>query len=122
MYQAIYYFAYYVLCAVLIAWLGQTLHRSGAAFLQDAFRGRPEMVRAFSALLNMGFYLVSVGYVAVSSPNYAPMHRINEVVLTIVGKVGGFLLVLGFVHLFNLFLLVTFRPRSERVARAGELS
>ena len=122
MYQEAYYFTYFGLCVALIVALARTFRRSGAVFLADVFGGNQTLVRAVAQMLDVGFYLVSFGYVAVSSPNYEPLHNFREMGLMITGKAGAFLLLLGFVHFFNLLLLAIFRQRSTRIARTGVLS
>ncbi|HEV2134983.1 MAG TPA: hypothetical protein VGR47_12165 [Terracidiphilus sp.] len=121
MYQDVYYVAYFGMCAALVVWLARMLRRFGAVFLRDAFRDRPEAERALGRLLETGLYLVGGGYLAITLPNYAPLHSPREVVLTIVGRLGGFLLLLGFLHLGNLLILAMVRQRALRVARTGEL-
>lgn len=122
MYQEIYYFAYFGLCTTLVVWLARMLRRSGTIFLRDAFRDRSEVVRALGRLLETGLYLIGAGYLAITLPNYIPLHNPRELVLAIVGRLGGFLLLLGFIHFVNLLILAIIRQRSVRVARAGELS
>jgi hypothetical protein len=121
MYQEIYYVAYFSLCAALVALLARLLHRSGTAFLQEGFRDNPETVRALGRMLQMGLYLVSAGYVALSFPIYGRLQNAGQAAAAIVGKLGGFLLLLGFLHFFNLLILAIFRRRSIRIARAGDL-
>lgn len=121
MYQEIYYFAYFGLCTALVVWLARMLRRSGMLFLQDAFRDRTEVVRAIGRLLDTGLYLISGGYLAITLPNYFPLHGPGQVALAIEGKLGGFLLLLGVIHIVNLLILAIFRQRSLRVARAGDL-
>jgi hypothetical protein len=113
MYQETYYVAYISLCAAVILWLGWTLHRTGSVFLTDAFAGNVALVRAVAHLLDVGFYLVSVGYVTVSYQiTWEQMNSYAKVAQVVSGKVGGFLLLLGFAHLFNLLLLAIFRRRA----------
>jgi hypothetical protein len=122
MYQEIYYALYFGLCAALVVWLARMLRRSGTVFLRDAFRDRPEAEKALGHLLETGLYLVGGGYLAITLPNYIPLHSPREVVLTIVGRLGGFLLLLGLLQFIDLLILAIVRQRSLRVARAGELS
>jgi hypothetical protein len=122
MYQEVYYAAYFGLCTAVVVWLARMLRRSGAVLLRDAFRDRSDAVRALGRLLETGLYLVCGGYVAITLPNYVPLHNPRELVLAIVGRLGGFLLLLGFIHFANLLILAIVRQRPVRVARAGELS
>ena len=112
MYLEAYYASYFGLCAALIFWLGWTLHRAGSVFLSDAFGGNATLVRAVAHLLDVGFYLVSIGFVGVSYQTFWQQINSYEMVAQAVSaKVGGFLLLLGFAHLFNLLLLAIFRRR-----------
>jgi hypothetical protein len=116
MYLEAYYASYLGLCAALIFWLGRTLHRAGSVFLGDSFGGNSTLVRAVAHLLDVGFYLVSIGYVGVSYQTFWQQINSYELVAQAVStKLGGFLLLLGFAHLFNLLLLAIFRRRGNAV-------
>ena len=115
MYQTTYYISYLAICAALIFWLAHTLNRSGAIFLNEAFHGNALLVSSVGHLLNVGFYLLSFGYVALSiRVNWQiwPNENLMQVLGFELGEIGGFLLLLGIVHLFNLLLLAIFRRRT----------
>jgi hypothetical protein len=112
MYLEAYYATYLGLCAAVILWLGRTLHRAGIVFLNDTFAGNAPMVQAVGQLLDIGFYLVSIGYVALSyQPFWPQLNGYGIVIKEVIMKLGGFMLLLGFAHLFNLLLLALFRRR-----------
>lgn len=121
MYQQIYCLAYFGLSATLVVWLARMLRRSGSIFLRDAFQDRSEVVRALGHLLEIGYYLICTGFVAISFPDFLPLHNPLELTLMISSKLGGFLLLLGFMHFLNVLILAIIRQRSLRIARAGEL-
>jgi hypothetical protein len=106
-----YYCVYLGACALLIAGLGWTFHRAGGVFLKDAFVGNTTLVDAVARLLDIGFYLVSVGYVALTYSTYLPTMDLSWVLKIVSWKVGGLMLLLGVAHLFNLLLLALFRQR-----------
>jgi hypothetical protein len=110
-YLATYYCVYLGACAVLIVWLGRILHNAGRVFLDDAFAGNATLAHAMARLFDIGFYLVSVGYVALSYSTMWPMNNYDTVAKIAISKVGGLLLLLGVAHLFNLLLLALFRQR-----------
>jgi len=118
MYLEAYYASYLGICAALIFWLGWTLHRTGSVFLSDAFAGNATPVRAVAHLLDVGFYLVSVGYVCVTYQLFVwpQINSYQRVAQTVSAKVGGFLPLLGFAHLFNLLLLAIFKRRAGAAA------
>ncbi len=94
------------------------LHWAGDIFLHDSFRDKPELARAVARLLDIGFYLVSVGYVGVSFRSFVQYDTIGDVGSVMATKLGLFLL-LGFLHVFNVLILAIFRGRREGSAAAA---
>lgn len=115
-----YYAVYLGSCAVVIATTGFIFHRSGAIFLNNAFAGNHTLARAVGRLLDMGFYLVSLGYVGLSCvvTNWEVRDHAS-LVQSVIGKLGGLLLVIGIGHIFNLLALALFRGRPAQ--RIGAL-
>jgi hypothetical protein len=116
----IYYSAYLGACALIIALLGFLLHRSGAVLLLEAFGGNRTLARAVTQLLDIGFYLVSLGYVGLSCVLDGAMMDYEVVAKIVVGKTGGLLLLLGVAHVFNMLLLAMFRQRSARIGAGAQ--
>lgn len=116
----LYYAIYLGACATVIALLGFILHRSGAIFLNNAFAGNHTLARAVGTLLDTGFYLLSLGYVGLSC---VPDWEINDhatLAKSVIGKIGGLLLVLGIGHIFNMLLLALFRQRFARTGAGAQ--
>lgn len=118
---ALYYLIYLGSCATLIGWLSFTFHRSGAIFLREAFRGDETLVRAVNHLLDIGFYLVSIGYVVLTHEPWGWQVNLVPTGTMILLKLGWFLLFMGVLHLFNLLLLAIFRRRTL-VANPAQLN
>jgi len=108
----VYYVTYLGGCAALIFFLGRLLHRSGLELLRDAFGSHTSLVGAVSRLLDIGFYMMSLGFVGASWQLSGLATGYGWAVLMAVQKLGWFLLFLGPVHLFNLLLLALFRRRT----------
>jgi hypothetical protein len=113
MYQTHYYVLYSIACGLLIAGMALVLHWAGDVFLHDAFRDRPELVGAVARLLDIGFYLVSAGYVALTFRSYVQFNTLGDVDSVMATKLGFFLLLLGFLHVFNVLILAIFRGRRD---------
>lgn len=107
----IYYFVYIGACAAVIAGLNWVLRGMGRIFLNDAFAGNSALVSAVARLMDIGFYLVSLGYVFISYQTMWPINDVGTAIKIASAKVGGLLLLLGIAHLFNLLLLALFRQR-----------
>ncbi len=110
-----YYAVYLGCCAIVIAVLGFIFHRSGAVFLNNAFAGNHTLARAVGRLLDMGFYLLSLGYVGLSCVQVWGMNDYETLAKSVVGKIGGLLILMGVGHTFNMLLLALFRQRSTRM-------
>jgi hypothetical protein len=115
----IYYATYLGSCAVLIAVLAFVFHRSGAIFLNNAFAGNHTLARAVGTLLDMGFYLLSLGYVGLSCVVEWTINDYTTLAKSVIGKIGGLLLLMGVGHTFNMLLLALFRQRSARQYSQG---
>jgi len=114
-----YYAIYLGCCAMVIGVLGFILHRSGAIFLNNAFAGNHTLARAVGRLLDVGFYLLSLGYVGLSCVPDWTISDHAALAKSVVGKVGGLLLLMGVGHIFNMLLLALFRQRSGRQYSQG---
>ncbi|MBV2355978.1 hypothetical protein KUM39_16615 [Streptomyces sp. J2-1] len=105
------YVIYLVVSIALTVWVARTLSRNGRIFLSDVLRGNEKLADAVNHLLVVGFYLVNLGFVALylhGSDEIADTRGIFEALST---KVGVVLLVLGAMHLGNVFVLSRIRRR-----------
>ena len=106
------YLAYLGISIALTVWVARTLHRNGRIFLVDSFLGNEKLADSVNHLLVVGFYLINVGYVTLAlkyGVNAATLQEGLEILST---KVGLVLLVLGFMHFFNLFVFTRMRRRA----------
>jgi hypothetical protein len=108
-----YYVIYLGACAVLIAGLAVVLHRAGAVFLEESFSGNPRMQTAIVHLLDIGYYLMCIGFVAMTYRTFVPMNDMSQLTLIVGIKLGTFLLLLGALHLFNVLVLAISRSRAN---------
>jgi len=108
--KLIMYLSYLTLSLVLTAWVSRTLFRNGQVFLDDAL-GNERLARSVNHLLVVGFWLLNAGFVAVAIQVDGQVATASEAVETLSIKLGLVLLVLGGVHLFNVYVLNRFRRR-----------
>jgi hypothetical protein len=64
-------------------------------------------------LLVVGFYLINIGYVALALRVYGSVDTLRGAIELVSDKIGLVLLVLGFMHFFNLFIFSRMRKRSR---------
>ncbi|MEV0650577.1 hypothetical protein AB0I28_35515 [Phytomonospora sp. NPDC050363] len=106
------YSVYLVIAVVLTVWVARTLTRNGIVFLKEVFRGDDNLADAVGKLLQVGFYLINLGFIALWLTDSRPPATVREVFESVAFKLGAVLLVLGVLHLTNVFVLGRFRRRS----------
>ena len=103
------YFTYLALSVALTIWVARTLHRNGRIFLVDSFAGNAELADSVNHLLVVGFYLINIGFVSLALKAGTKPESLQEAIEFLSGKVGRVLLVLGFMHFFNLYVFSRMR-------------
>ena len=104
------YVGYLAITIALTVWVARTLFRNGQLFLKDAFAS-DEIATAVNKLLQVGFYLINLGYVALFMHTSGPVVDLTDALEKGVWKLGLIMLILGLMHLFNIFVLGRFRKR-----------
>ena len=107
------YAAYLGLTVPITLWVGSTLRRNGRVFLLDVFDGDEELASAVNHLLVVGFYLVNLGYVSIALKVGAEVTGARTAIEALSVKVGAVVLVLGVLHLANLYVLNKLRRRAQ---------
>lgn len=106
------YVIYLVLSISLTIWVARTLSRSGQVFLADVFHGNEKIADAVNHLLVVGFYLVNLGFVALwLRGGDDTVANVQGIFTALSYKVGTVLLVLGVMHLGNVYVLNRIRRR-----------
>jgi len=106
------YTAYLVLSAALTIAVGTALSRSGRVYLQEVLGGDQVLARAVSRLLVLGFYLFTLGFVALAMQPPGAVASLRQAVQLLSAKIGEVLLVLGVAHLASLALFRRFGRRA----------
>ena len=111
------YAIYTLISLSLTIWVAQTLHKNGKIFLIDAFHGNAQMADSVNHLLQVGFYLVNVGFVSLFLRFGDTPHDAVSSVEYISTKIGIVLLALGGMHFFNMFNFANMRSKAKRQDR-----
>jgi len=107
------YIAYAGASIGLTIWLARTLFKNGEVFLEEVFADNPRMASAVNRLLVVGFYLLNLGYAFVTLKAGNAVHTSTEGIETLAAKLGSLLLVLGALHMGNLYLFHRIRRRGQ---------
>ena len=110
-----FYAGYLAVSLSITMWVGATLRRNGRKFLVRTLPD-DDLADTINHLLQVGFYLANVGYIAAVIRIYEPLRGAQSVLEVGLPKLGGVMLILGIVHLFNMLILARLRRGAERVA------
>lgn len=130
-YLVLSYSIYLPLAVALTIWVARTLHSNGKVFLVDIFNGQNELAASVNRLLQTGFYLISLGYAIIKlkipTGEYydvyqekqitAGMSSMQDMMEMLSYKLGAFILILGTMLFFNLFMLLILRSNAQHNRR-----
>ncbi|MDQ0959599.1 hypothetical protein QFZ66_003477 [Streptomyces sp. B4I13] len=105
------YVVYLIVSIGLTVWVARTLSRNGRVFLADVLQGDEKLADAVNHLLVVGFYLVNLGFVALYLSGDDTIEDTREIFEALSTKLGVVLLVLGAMHLGNVYVLNRIRRR-----------
>lgn len=111
-YTIVTYCFYIIISISLTIWVAKTLFKNGKIFLIDIFHGNKEMADAVNHLLLVGFYLINLGYAVYTLREVYPIINTQEVIERLSVKIGLIILILGFMHFFNLYVFFSLRKRA----------
>src|ERR1044071_5836852 len=95
------YIAYLFVAVPITVWVARTLGANGYHFIKDVFAGDEQLAQAVNQLLQVGFYLLNFGFVALWLRTGDPIDDARGVFETVAVKIGAVLLVLGLLHVVN---------------------
>jgi hypothetical protein len=107
------YLLYLLIAVPLTIWVARSLSRNGRIFLVDVFDGNADFADAVNRLLVVGFYLLNLGFVTLFLRSGSPVADASGVFEQLSVKLGIVMLVLGVVHLTNVWIFSKIRNRSK---------
>ncbi|MDH2391827.1 MULTISPECIES: hypothetical protein [Streptomyces] len=105
------YVVYLLISVALTVWVARTLSGNGKIFLSDVLHGNEKLADAVNHLLVVGFYLVNLGFVALYLKSADGVGDARGLFEALSVKIGVVLLVLGVMHLGNVYVLNRIRRR-----------
>src|SRR3954452_8566359 len=107
------YAAYGTASIALTCFLARPLFHNGAVFLEDVFADNPRLASSVNHLLVVGFYLLNLGYALLTLKSDHEVTTMAAGVETLALKLGSLLLVLGILHMGNLYIFHRIRNRGR---------
>ncbi len=111
-YKVLTYLLYLAVTVPLTIFVARTLYGNGKVFLQDVFDGDERLAEAVNRLLVVGFYLLNLGYVALFLKTGNRIAGGQQMLEVLSQRVGIVAIVLGTVHLANVWVFNLLRRRA----------
>ena len=108
MYDIYAYVAYLAVSIGLTVWVAQTLSKNGLVFLVECFGHDRTLAESTNHLLVVGFYLVNLGWILLTLRFGSSPEDAADVIRFLSTKVGIVVVVLGFMHFFNMNAIAKF--------------
>lgn len=96
------YAIYTFITAFLVVRVGWVFYVNGAHYLYDIFENDKDTADSLNRLLLLGYYLLNLGYVAVSLSFWPPLHNYVEMIEVLGQRTGFIVLGLGVMHFVNM--------------------
>jgi hypothetical protein len=108
------YILYLLISVALTIVTATILARSGRVFLTHMLGGDEALGGAISRLFAVGFYLLNLGFVILALRDIGSVHSTQQAVQVLATKLGEAVLVIGALHLINVFALTRVGRRAGR--------
>ncbi len=99
------YSIYLGVTAYITIVVGYMFHKYGFFLILNLFNGNVQAAKSINNLLLVAYYLVNLGYLAISISTWPELLSIVQVLQLLFHKISLILLVLGILHFNNIFWL-----------------
>lgn len=116
-YNVISYAIYLPVTIGLTIWVARTLLKNGKIFLVEIFSGNEEFANSVNNLLQVGFYLINLGYAIQALTIERKLVSVQSMMEALSVQLGYIILILGAMHFFNLYVLFRLRKKNQEPRR-----
>lgn len=110
MYNLIAYFIYLLISIFITIFVGYKCYKTGEIYLLFIIKDT-RTCNAINRILLVSYYLVNMGYIAISISNWDVVNSFLKTLEILISKISTILIVLSFLHYSNLFLIYKLRKQ-----------
>lgn len=108
MYNILSYFIYFSLTIPVIFFVGWKCFKIGKIYLLDVLKD-DEICNSVNKLLLIGYYLLNLGYIAISISSWENINTFSEMIEVVFTKISVILIVISLLHYLNIATLYFLR-------------
>lgn len=102
------YLIYLSLTSIIIIKVGKLCYDNGNIFVSKLIPNHEELCHQINKTLLIGYYLLNLGYCAMTIISWEKIQTINQLIEIIATKSAIIILTIGFMHYINIILLTKY--------------
>jgi hypothetical protein len=102
------YIIYLSLTSIIIFKVGKLCYDNGNIFVSQLIPNHIELCHQINKMLLMGYYLLNLGYCAMTIISWEKIQTSNQLIEIIATKSAIIILTIGFMHYINIILLTKY--------------
>lgn len=107
-YNIIGYLIFLTIIIYIIVVVGKTCYRNGNVFVAELIPDHIDLCQQINKILLVGYYLVNIGYAAMTLVHWETINTIEQLVEIISMKTATIAFLLSFLHYSNIFILTNY--------------
>jgi hypothetical protein len=102
------YLIYLSLTGIIIIKVGRLCYDNGNIFVSQLIPNHEELCHQINKMLLIGYYLLNLGYCAMTIISWEKINTANQLIEIIATKSAIIILTIGFMHYINIILLTKY--------------
>lgn len=107
-YNIIGYLIFLSIIIFMILIVGKVCYRNGNVFVAELIPDHIDLCQQINKMLLVGYYLVNIGYCAMTLVNWETIITIQQLIEVISMKTATIAFILSFLHYSNIFILTNY--------------
>lgn len=100
------YILYFLITYFITVHTGLSFYRNGRIYILNLLEGNEALTSYINRLLLVGYYLLNLGYVALTVNEWNEISNLTEMLSTLSFRVGAIMLVLACIHFVNMAVIL----------------
>ncbi len=102
------YFIFLLITTYIIIVVGKICYRNGNVFVLELIPDHEELCQQINKMLLIGYYLINIGYCAMTLISWSTITTLAELIATISAKTAIIVGILAVLHYLNIFILTNY--------------
>lgn len=102
------YGLFFAIVVYIIIVVGRSCYRNGNIFVLELLPGHEELCIRINKMLLLGYYLLNIGYAAMTLVSWQAIGTISQLVEIVAYKISVIICILSVLHYLNIYLLTNY--------------